>query len=349
MRFLALFLPILGYFVAEQIWGFKGGLCAGILLSFVQPLVDKFQGKKLDRGGILADVGMVLLFSLADYIVDTYAQEASALAMAGATTIIVALFTFLGQKGIVEMMMRVVPDFPVNPFVLSTMHQSFLRMTLWSVFATLIYLFAYIERGTVSAAWIDKYLLITILLAFVSSELIIARYRKRKYRNVEWVLLMDEEGHAIGGCPRPKVHDGSHWLHAVVHLHVFNKKGEILLQLRPKTKKIQPNKWDTAVGGHISYGETLTKALQRETEEEIGLTNFNARLTKKYVWKSSVENEYVFVFETESDGPFNPKNVGEVDELRFWNRNELKNKIGTGELTENLERELNEGLLDRIK
>jgi isopentenyldiphosphate isomerase len=42
----------------------------------------------------------------------------------------------------------------------------------------------------------------------------------------------------------------------VVHLHVFNSRGELYLQKRPEWKDIQPGKWDTAVGGHIDLGES---------------------------------------------------------------------------------------------
>lgn len=38
-------------------------------------------------------------------------------------------------------------------------------------------------------------------------------------------------------------------LHPVVHLHLFNSRGELYLQKRPEWKDIQPGRWDTAVGG----------------------------------------------------------------------------------------------------
>ena len=86
--------------------------------------------------------------------------------------------------------------------------------------------------------------------------------------------LVDEEGNVIGSATRGECHDGSKLLHPVVHLHVFNGKGELYLQKRPLWKDIQPGKWDTAVGGHIDYGETPEKALCREVSEELGVTEF---------------------------------------------------------------------------
>ena len=82
--------------------------------------------------------------------------------------------------------------------------------------------------------------------------------------------IVDEDGKVIGSATRGECHSGSKLLHPVVHLHVFNSKGEVYLQRRPDWKDIQPGKWDTAVGGHIDYGETPEVALQREVREELG-------------------------------------------------------------------------------
>ena len=83
--------------------------------------------------------------------------------------------------------------------------------------------------------------------------------------------LVDEEGRVIGSATRGECHNGSKLLHPVVHLHVFNSRGEVYLQKRPEWKDIQPGKWDTSVGGHIDYGETPELALTREVREELGI------------------------------------------------------------------------------
>ena len=62
--------------------------------------------------------------------------------------------------------------------------------------------------------------------------------------------IVDEDGNVIGSATRGECHSGSMLLHPVVHLHVFNSKGDIYLQKRPEWKDIQPGKWDTAVGYH---------------------------------------------------------------------------------------------------
>jgi len=71
----------------------------------------------------------------------------------------------------------------------------------------------------------------------------------------EWFPLVNEEGETIGKATRKECHSGSKLLHPVIHLHIFNKDGDLYLQKRSMNKDIQPGKWDTAVGGHIDYGE----------------------------------------------------------------------------------------------
>ena len=105
--------------------------------------------------------------------------------------------------------------------------------------------------------------------------------------------IVDEEGKVIGSATRGECHSGSKLLHPVVHLHVFNSKGDIYLQRRPEWKDIQPGKWDTAVGGHIDYGETPEEALHREVREELGITDFQAEFVDKYVFESIVPSMMV--------------------------------------------------------
>ena len=85
-----------------------------------------------------------------------------------------------------------------------------------------------------------------------------------KDNNQELLPLVDEEGRVIGSATRGQCHDGSKLLHPVVHLHVFDSAGRLYLQQRPLWKDIQPGKWDTAVGGHVDFGEEIGRASCRE-------------------------------------------------------------------------------------
>lgn len=150
--------------------------------------------------------------------------------------------------------------------------------------------------------------------------------------------IVDEEGNVIGSISRGEAHSGSKILHPVVHLHVFNSKGEIYLQKRPEWKDIQPGKWDTACGGHVAYGEQIADALRREVCEELGITDFEAEFLGSYIFESSREREMVNVHKTIYDRDIIPDS-SELDGGRFWSRNDIITNIGKNVFTPNFESE----------
>jgi isopentenyldiphosphate isomerase len=129
-------------------------------------------------------------------------------------------------------------------------------------------------------------------------------------------------------------------LHPVVHLHLFNPAGELYLQKRATTKDLLPGKWDTSVGGHFSPGESAVEALKREALEELGLKCFKYTYIKKYIWESLRERELVYSFKG-SSGEQPVVDKGEIDEGRFWSKDEIRQNIGSGIFTPNFEHEFN--------
>ena len=154
----------------------------------------------------------------------------------------------------------------------------------------------------------------------------------------EMFPLVDEEGNITGAASRGECHNGSKLLHPVVHLHVFNSRGELYLQRRPMWKDIQPGKWDTAVGGHVDLGESVEIALRREVREELGITDFTPETLTHYVFESATERELVFVHRTTYDGPITPSE--ELDGGRFWSLDEIRQHLGSGLFTPNFESEI---------
>ncbi len=149
--------------------------------------------------------------------------------------------------------------------------------------------------------------------------------------------ILNEAGEVIGKASRGECHNGSRLLHPVVHLHLMNSRGELYLQRRPLWKEIQPGKWDTAVGGHVDYGETIEEALRREVREEIGLEKFTPEKMCHYLYDSDREREMVYVYRAVYDGEVCPSE--ETDGGRFWTIEELRESLGKGILTPNFEME----------
>lgn len=161
----------------------------------------------------------------------------------------------------------------------------------------------------------------------------------KKDNSNEIFPIVDENGKTIGSATRGECHNGSKLLHPVVHLHLLDSKGRLYLQQRPLWKEIQPGKWDTAVGGHIDYGEDVAVALLREVREEIGIEEFTPKFLMKYLFESERERELVHVYSTIYDGEISPSD--ELDGGRFWSFAEIKNAMGKGILTPNFEQEFN--------
>lgn len=157
----------------------------------------------------------------------------------------------------------------------------------------------------------------------------------------ELLPVVDAKGNVVGQTTRGVAHNGiDKPLHPVVHLHVFNAAGELFLQHRPAWKDIQPDRWDTAVGGHVDWGEDVPTALRREVREEIGLelsADLEPEFLTRYVFESPRERELVNVFRIVTD--VNPVPSTELDGGRFFTREEILQRMGTGFFTPNFEQE----------
>ena len=154
----------------------------------------------------------------------------------------------------------------------------------------------------------------------------------------EMVPVVEENGLVIGQATRQSVHDGSKLMHPVIHLHIINREGCLYIQKRSMKKDLLPGRWDTAVGGHVDYGETLEEALYREASEELGFRDFNPIFLKSYIWESAREKELVSVFATVGNFTLKPDN-DEVTEGRYWNMSEIESNLARGLFTPNFEQE----------
>lgn len=88
---------------------------------------------------------------------------------------------------------------------------------------------------------------------------------------------MDDADKVLRQATRREVH-GQGLMHRAVHVLVFNKKHDCLLQKRSHLKDRQPCVWDSSAAGHLDAGEDYETAARRELEEELGITD--ARLVE---------------------------------------------------------------------
>ncbi|HDY87382.1 MAG TPA: NUDIX domain-containing protein [bacterium] len=155
---------------------------------------------------------------------------------------------------------------------------------------------------------------------------------------MELFNILDETGKVIGRASREECHNGSFLLHSVVHVLVFNSSGELVLQKRSMDKDIQPGKWDTSVGGHVSFDETLEEALHREAKEELGISDAVFEKLYSYIMESNVEREFVTTFRCIWDSSITLQK-SEIEEVRFFTPDEIESHPGKDYFTPNFEEE----------
>ena len=154
----------------------------------------------------------------------------------------------------------------------------------------------------------------------------------------EKLPLVEPSGQVYGQATRDWCHGGSKALHPVVHLHIIDRFGRIYLQKRALTKDFLPGYWDTAVGGHITYGEQAEESLYREAAEELGIQAFNAIPLESYVYETERERELIFVYAMVGHPELAPDN-GEVSEGKWWTVGELESAWDKDILTPNFQSE----------
>lgn len=160
----------------------------------------------------------------------------------------------------------------------------------------------------------------------------------------EFVEVVSEDGVSVGIALREDAHSDPSILHRVVHVLVFNLKGELLLQKRSMNKDIGPGLWDVSVGGHLVPGETITDAARREMREELGIEFADIRFLYDHIFRNDEESEFVSTFECVYDGAVFP-NIEEIDEAAFFSLDRINSLIGgniSGEnfFTEHFEHEI---------
>ncbi|RJQ13440.1 NUDIX domain-containing protein [Candidatus Parcubacteria bacterium] len=88
---------------------------------------------------------------------------------------------------------------------------------------------------------------------------------------MEYIDIINEKDEVVGRASKDEIYEKL-LPHRIVHILIFNKKGELALQLRSAKKSFCPLHWSTAVGGHVQAGEAYEQGAQRECREEIGVS-----------------------------------------------------------------------------
>jgi isopentenyl-diphosphate delta-isomerase len=151
----------------------------------------------------------------------------------------------------------------------------------------------------------------------------------------EHVVLLSDDGRAIGSAPKAAVHRADTPLHLAFSCYAFSRQGRFLLSQRSLSKRTWPGTWTNTCCGHPLPGEDMYRSVARRLSDELGLVALQVDLilpTFRYqarMGNGITENELCPVFRAITDSSPAPA-PDEVAATRWMSWASLSKVIAAG-------------------
>ena len=138
--------------------------------------------------------------------------------------------------------------------------------------------------------------------------------------STEGVVLLDEEGNAIGIAAKAEVHGTDTPLHLAFSCYVFDGDGRVLVTQRALAKPTFGGVWTNSCCGHPAPEEPIADAVRRRVGQELGLDLDELTLVlpafryRAVMDNGTVENEMCPVFTATTSGDPDP----DPTEVEAW-------------------------------
>ena len=143
---------------------------------------------------------------------------------------------------------------------------------------------------------------------------------------MEYLDIVNEKDEVVGKEDR-KSTDYQKNRHRIVHIFLYNDRGEFALQLRSRSVGYLPGTWCATACGHVSAGEDYDTAAHREMMEELGVDT-----EIKFIAKDVYDHGYKAMLVSYKgfwNGDFKP-DVSEVDRVEFFSLFKIQEMIDQG-------------------
>jgi isopentenyl-diphosphate Delta-isomerase len=151
-------------------------------------------------------------------------------------------------------------------------------------------------------------------------------------QTIELVVLLDDDGTAIGTAEKVGVHTNDTALHLAFSCHVYNEAGQVLVTRRALGKLTWPGVWTNSFCGHPAPDEDQLEAIRRRAQHELGISldsiepvlpDFRYRAVDA---SGIVENEICPVFRAITRDAVQP-NPAEVAEFAWVDPTSLRSAV----------------------